>query len=101
MSKNFRTFNLAVNFYKQSLCQKLPAILRSQLTRAASSIALNLAEARGRHGLKDQLRFFHIAMGSVRECQAILTLADLTQTPAWLTLDALAAHLYNLIKNAK
>jgi len=99
--KNFRTFSLAVDFYKQTRCQKLPASLRCQLERAASSIALNLSEARGRHGLKDQLRFFHIALGSARECQGILILADLIDTQAWLTLDVLAAHLYKLIKNAK
>ena len=99
--KNFRAFNLAVSFYKQTQCQKLPGGLKSQLDRAASSIALNLCEARGRQSLKDQIRFFHIAMGSLRECEGILTLADLTNTPIWLTLDCLGAHLYKLIKNAK
>ena len=99
--KNFRTLTLAVDFYQQTSCQTLPAHLRSQLQRAASSIALNLAEGRGRHGRNDQLRFFHIAMGSVRECQAILTLAQLTDTKAWTTLDLLAAHLHKLIKLAR
>ena len=57
-------------------------------------------EGRGRTGRKDQLRFFQIAMGSVRECQGILILAQLTNTNTWLALDALAAHLFKLIKNA-
>ena len=99
--KNFRTLDLAVHFYKQSRCQKLPAPLQLQLERAASSIALNLAEGRGRSSLKDQKRFFHMAMGSVRECQCILTLGDRNNTEPSLTLDALAAHLYKLIKFAK
>ncbi|MBX7138295.1 MAG: four helix bundle protein, partial [Oligoflexia bacterium] len=45
--------------------------------RATLSIALNLAEGRGKPTRKDQLRFFSIAFGSVRECQAILILHDL------------------------
>ncbi len=99
--KNFRTFQLAVSFYRQIQCQKLPSALQSQLDRAASSIALNLAEGRGRNSYKDQLRFFHIALGSLRECEAILTLANLTETPIWKTLDSLGAHLFKLIKFAK
>ena len=99
--KNFRTFNLAVDFYKQTQCQKLSVGLKSQLDRAASSIALNLAEARGRNSLKDQLRFFHIAMGSLRECQAILELASLRDTAIWQTLDCLGASLFKLIKCAR
>lgn len=97
--ENFRTFKIAVEFYRQCKPLCLPRILRDQLDRAASSIALNLMEGRGRGSKKDQIRFFQIAFGSVRECQAILTLADLTQSVCWGTLDSLAAHLYKLIKN--
>jgi four helix bundle protein len=46
--KNFRTYFLAVNFYKQIKCHKLPKNLGDQLERAASSVALNLAEGYGR-----------------------------------------------------
>ncbi|RIL12436.1 MAG: hypothetical protein DCC75_00425 [Proteobacteria bacterium] len=99
MLKNFRTYQLAVNFYRQSLCQKLPSELRSQFTRAASSIALNLAEGAGRRTNADQKRFFQIAMGSLRECQAILDLAYLAEHPAKLTADALGAHIYKLIRS--
>ena len=53
---------------------------------------------RGKPTLKDQLRFFHIAMGSVRECQAILMIAEMQATAAWNTLDSLAAHLFCLIR---
>ena len=53
---------------------QLSGHLKDQLLRASSSIALNLAEGSGRFGIKDQKRFFHIAFGSLRECQAILDL---------------------------
>ena len=62
---------------------------------------LNLLEGRGRPTLKDQKRIFHIAMGSLRECQAILLLAQLEHTKAAHLLDSLGAHLYRLIQNAK
>ena len=99
MLKNFRTYQLAVNFYRQTQCQKLPSALRDQFAKAASSIALNLAEGTGRRTKADQKRFFTIAMGSLRECQAILDLAYLDKHPAKLTVDLLAAHLYKLIKS--
>ena len=97
--KNFRTYDLAVNFYLQTRCQKLPAHLQSQLDRAAESIALNLAEGRGRSGIKEQLRFFYIALGSLRECQCILDLALPKNSLIWETADTLGAHLYRLIKS--
>ena len=79
----------------------LPGHLRDQLSRAASSIALNLAEGRGKNTRKEQLRYFHIAMGSTREAQAALILADLESSPAWEQLDNLAASLYRLILHAR
>jgi len=99
--KNFRTFNHAVSFYRAARALELPAHLRDQLSRAASSIALNCAEARGKDSLKDQLRFFRIAMGSVRESQAILILADLEAAAIWIALDHVAASLYRLIERAR
>ena len=70
-----------------------------QLSRAASSIALNLAEGAGRSTRKDQARFFQIAFGSLRECQAILDLAADDAACAKENADVLAAHIYRLIKN--
>ena len=49
----------------------------------------------------DQARFFSIAFGSLRECQAILELTDLQGSKAWECLDTVAAHLYRLIQNAR
>ena len=97
--KNFVTFDLAVNFYHLTQPLKLRKNLKDQLDRAAASIPLNLAEGRGRSSVADQKRFFSIAFGSLRECQGILVLARLQNTPAWNTLDCLAAHLYRLIQS--
>ena len=66
--------------------------------RAALSVPLNLAEGRGRRTRADQIRFFSIAFGSVRECQALFDIADLKDTETYRLLDTLAASLYKLIK---
>ena len=98
MRKNFRTYDLAVEFYK--LCEELTLKrhLRDQLDRAASSVALNLAEGSGRSSKKEQKRFFDIAMASLRESQAVLDLAVPEDSQVAKCADKLAAHLYNLIQ---
>ena len=101
MLRNFRTYIIAVDFYRLTRTLKLPSHLKQQLARAASSVALNLAEARGKSSVADQTRFFQIALGSVRECQAIFELADHATHPVADRLDHLAASLYRLIKNAR
>jgi four helix bundle protein len=98
---NFKTYELAIAFNRQSRSLRLSSALREQFDRASVSIVLNLAEGRGRSTRKDQLRFFHIAMGSVRECQAILDLAEHNSSIAWSLLDKLAASLYRLIQHAR
>jgi len=60
---------------------------------------LNLAEGAGRFGVKDQKKFFSIAFASLRECQAILTLAEMDCPDLEATGDKLAAHLYKLIRS--
>ncbi len=98
MLKTFRTFNLAVKFYRLSSTLKLDKAAKDQLTRAALSIALNLAEGHGKPTPKDQKRFFNIAMGSLRECQAVLLAVNPQHLEAELLLDSLGAHLYRLIQ---
>lgn len=48
--------------------------LTNQLQRAVVSVPSNIAEGSGRMSLKDQLRFFEIAYGSLMEayCQVVL-----------------------------
>jgi four helix bundle protein len=48
------------------------ASLLDQLRRAASSIALNIAEAAGRNGADDAAQRYAIARGSAMECAAVL-----------------------------
>jgi four helix bundle protein len=97
---NFRTFDSAVNFYQRTQQLKLTGIMRDQLHRSALSIALNLAEGRGRHSVTEQKRFFNIALASARECQAILLIAGMKESDDWKQLDKAAAQIYQLIKFA-
>ena len=98
MLKNFKTFELSTKFYSECEKLRLPVHLKNQLSRASSSVSLNLAEGCGKSTNKDQLRFYHIAMGSLRECQAILILANLKQNNSYKIADALGGSLYRLIQ---
>jgi four helix bundle protein len=58
------------------LCKSLPANeefgLKSQIRRAAVSVATNIAEGHGRHHAKDFARFLSMARGSVKEVETLL-----------------------------
>ena len=98
---HLRSYQLAVKFYAIVRAKKLPCPLSNQLRRAASSIALNLAEGTGRRGAADRVRFFDIALGSVRECQAIAELEPASFTEADKDLaDHLAASTFKLTRSA-
>ena len=45
--------------------------IADQLSRASSSIALNIAEGSGKHTEKDKRKYYAIARGSAMECSAI------------------------------
>lgn len=49
--------------------------LRSQFTRAAVSIAANIAEGYGKISKTDKLRFYNISQGSIDECRYYILLA--------------------------
>ena len=98
MLKNFRCYHAAVEFYR--LCEevKCPRHLREQLSRASSSIALNLSEGSARPTRRDRKRFFSMAMSSLRECQAILELALISEdSEVHKCADRLAAQVYRLL----
>lgn len=97
--KNFRTYQLAVKFYRLAITLRMSSHLKDQLRRASSSIVLNLAEGSGRFGKKDQKRFYHIAFASLRESQAILDLQDCCKKEVLELADNLAAHIYKLIRS--
>ncbi len=99
--KNFRTYDLAKDFYRTIETLSVPRHLRDQLLRASSSIALNLAEGAGRDSKPDQRRFFSIAMGSFRESKAILELLSITETEILELADKLGAHLFRLVQNTR
>ena len=98
--KNFRTYDITINFYNECLKLHVNNTLRNQLTRASSSIALNLAEGRGRKTLADKKHFFQIALGSAYESRAILDLVINTPQNLKMQADSICAHIYKLIKNA-
>jgi len=97
-TNSFRTYELAVQFYRDTRSCRLPAHLKKQFDRAAGSIALNLHEGWGRATRPDRNRFFQIAFGSIRECQAILCLQqDRFSDEHVRQLDRVAAGVYRLL----
>jgi four helix bundle protein len=78
---------------------KTPIYLKDQLLRASSSIALNLAEGSAKFSRKDQARFYQIALGSLKESEAIMILSGNNSEET----SKLYFHLYccinKLIKN--
>ena len=97
MTTSFRTYELAVQFYRQTRALSLPRHLKDQFDRAASSIALNLREGSAKSSRRDRLRYYEIALGSTRECQAIYDLAQFQDETA-KQLDAVAASAYQLCR---
>lgn len=99
---HLRSYQLAVQFYGKAKAKSLPHYLKDQLRRAALSVALNISEGTGKSSMPDRCRFFEIAMGSIRECQALAEVEAEVFTPAEKDLlDHLAASTYKLIKHSR
>jgi four helix bundle protein len=96
MLKSFRTYQLAKLLYGDCKKTCLPSYLKEQLLRAASSICLNLAEGTGRASRRDQQRFYSIALGSLREVEAILGLEGGIPESTLDLADHVGACLYRL-----
>ncbi|MBI3557631.1 MAG: four helix bundle protein [Deltaproteobacteria bacterium] len=96
MLKDFRAFQISKEFYQRCKTIKLPAFLRDQLARASSSIALNLAESSGKRTSRDRVRYYTMALGSVRECEAILEIENVQDPVAKDLLNQLGAILFKL-----
>ncbi len=96
MLKNFRSYQLAVQFHQSCQTIRLPGYLKDQLLRASSSIALNLSEGSAKPTRRDQLKFYFIALGSLRECQAALDLAPQAPPELVQLADQLGGHVYRL-----
>ena len=100
--QHLRCYQLAVEFYREAKAKSLPHYLKDQLRRAALSIALNISEGTGKSSMPDRCRFFEIAMGSIRECQAIAEIeAEVFTAAEKDLLDHLAASTYKLIRNSR
>lgn len=96
MLKNFRTYQASVRFYRLATAIKLPRHLKDQLLRAASSVALNLAEGYGKDSFSDKRKFYFQAFGSLRECQAVLDLAQIGEPSLASLADEIGGGLYKL-----
>ena len=97
--KGFRMLELAILFARLVKGLKLEsATLRKQLTRAADSTALLLAEGEGRETWPDKLRFFTSARGSHREAQTALRLGLVQDARVLDVADHLGAGIYKLTK---
>jgi four helix bundle protein len=95
--KNFRTYQLAKNFYLKHKNLKMRGPCKNQFDRALLSVVLNLAEGSGKPTQKDRRKFYSISMGSLREVQALLDLNAYYEELKFS--DPLAASLYRLIQN--
>lgn len=97
--KNFRTLDLAIEFY--SLAEELgvKGHLRDQLLRAASSISLNLSEGNAKPSEKEKKRFYQTAYASIQECKTIFKLLKIEDTEIKDKADKLGAYTYNLLKS--
>lgn len=95
--KNFRTYNLAIEFYHQAKSAKMNGALKSQYERALLSIPLNLSEGSAKPTAKDRRKFYYIALGSFREVQTLLQIQN--NTDLLVCAYRLGAHLYLLCKN--
>ena len=76
-------YRVAIEFHGVAMKLARSKVLRDQLERASSSIALNVAEGVGRATVADRRHFYVIARGSASECGAIVDLLRASeQAPA-------------------
>ena len=94
----FKTYELAVAFYRECTGVKAKAYIRDQLERASLSIVLNVAEGAAKPSKAEKKRFYSIAYASNRECQAILNI--LGEKKIFEKADVLGAHLFQLMRSA-
>lgn len=97
MLTNFEAFQISKKFYQKCKTLKIPRFLQDQLLRASSSIGLNLAEGSAKRTPADQRIFYGFAYGSLRECQGILELEDISDVELNELANKLGAILYTSV----
>jgi four helix bundle protein len=98
MLHKFDAFQVAKQFHWECKKLNLRQAIKDQLVRASSSIALTLAEGSGKWSPKDQRRYYTMAMGSLRECQAIFELEKMENVELTKLADRLGAMLFKLTR---
>ena len=101
MLSKFKAYQSAKEFYRACEDLRGSRILTQQLLRAASSIALNLAEGSGRMSAKEKQHYYRMALGSTRECQAALDLLGTKDVVLISKADELGAMIYGLLRSLK
>lgn len=96
--KTFRTLELAIQFNALIDQLEIKGHLRDQILRAASSIALNLAEGNAKFSAKEKKRYYQTAYASLKECQTIFRLIKNSNAELDKMADYLGASLYRLMK---
>src|SRR5258708_6257943 len=96
MLKDFRAFQMAKEFHWGCKTLRVSQYLRDQLLRASASVALNTAEGSGKTTAPEQRRFYAIALGSLRECEAILEIERVQNPELLKTQNTLGAILFTL-----
>ena len=96
---NFRTYQLAKELFRKSRSVKLKNPYRDQFERAILSIVLNLAEGSAKTSNADRRKFYEIAMGSLREVQALIDIMDIKELKN--EAEILGAHTYRLCNSLR
>jgi len=92
--KNFKTYQLAMEFHRLAKDHSLKGNYKDQFNRALLSIPLNLAEGAGKQTMRDKRRFYFIALGSFREIECMIELFEMNTIKKQA--DILGAHLVKL-----
>src|SRR6185312_13106189 len=95
--KTFKAYQLAKDLNKKAQAVKLKAPYKDQFQRAVLSVALNLAEGSAKTSNADRKRFYEIALGSLRETQAIIDILELKDLEQMA--DRLGAMVFQLCRS--
>jgi four helix bundle protein len=98
MLDKFESYQLASKLYRLVKRLRCKSYVRDQVQRACLSTVLNLAEGSAKGTHKERLRFYRIALASLREVQAVLDVEDF-RSEEWSLADRLGGMLYRLTRS--